>query len=126
MTGESDVGFIGAILAGAAGLCTAVAAALHSRGVQKELGLLRGAVETTNTRVDSLEDAATERRLEGRRFEDRVLAELREERRLREVHENEATRLRDARDAETNRLLGTLFEKVESVRLEVAELKPRP
>jgi hypothetical protein len=111
---DTDPGFIGGILAGLAGLGTAIAAALHSRGVQKELGKLSGAVDATNTRLNGLDSAAAERRLEGRRFEDRVIAELKEERRLRE-----------AREAEVNRMFATLFEKVDDVRLEVASLEPK-
>lgn len=101
--------FIGTIFAGVSGLVAGIGAALHSRGVQRELGEVRGKIETVEKSIEELDKAAIERRVEGRRFEDRILAELKEERRLREV-----------RDANSDQHFDALFRKFEDMRVSIA------
>lgn len=101
--------FVGTIFAGVSGLVAGIGAALHSRGVQRELGAVKAKIEGANDRIDDLDKAATERRLEGRRFEDRIIAELKEERRLREV-----------RDEKNDKHFGALFSKFEEMRVSMA------
>lgn len=97
--------FVGTIFAGVSGLAAGIGAALHSRGVQRELGEVKA-------RIDGVDKDGVERRDNGRRFEDRILAEMREDRRIAEI-----------RDQKYDRLFGELFRKVEDGRVEIAELR---
>lgn len=101
--------FIGTIFAGVSGLVAGIGAALHSRGVQRELGAVKA-------RIDDADKADVERRDNGRRFEDRILAEMREG---RQAAEQRALQ----RDQKYDHLFSELFKKVEDARIDIAELK---
>ena len=97
--------FVSTIFAGVSGLVAGVGAALHSRGVQRELGEVKA-------RIDGVDKDGVERRDNGRRFEDRILAEMHEDRRIAEL-----------RDQKYDRLFSELFRKVEDSRVEIAGIK---